>query len=157
MKQPQHKWTPEEKQRVAEMLREGLSASQIGHRFGKTRNSVIGVVGRDNELREIGFARSRSGASKPNREISTPTVVFPRTVKPIPAPHLRPMEQHMAGAPMKMLKAHQCKFAVNEAEVGDVHLFCGADTDGGSWCGFHRGLAYRPYEVRRKTTQMEAA
>ena len=54
-------WTPELKDQVADMLHEGLSASQIAARIGDvTRNAVIGVVNRDKRLKEIGFKRTKS-------------------------------------------------------------------------------------------------
>lgn len=51
-------WTAEAKDKVANLLREGLTAPQIGEEMGVSRNSIIGIVNRDPRLREIGFKRS---------------------------------------------------------------------------------------------------
>lgn len=170
MKQVQLIWTPEEKQRVAGMLREGLSAGKIAPHFDRTRNAVIGLVHRDAVLREIGFARKgntgkaasrglrRANDAKPGRVIKHAIITAPSEIKPIPVAPIRAAERHLAGVPMRALGAHQCKFAVNNAAVGETHLFCGSKTDGGAWCQFHRGLVYRPYEQpARAQKQLEPA
>lgn len=53
-------WTPERKQMVKEMLREGLTGDQMAARLGNgiTRNAVIGFVHRNPDLKAIGFKRS---------------------------------------------------------------------------------------------------
>lgn len=51
-------WTDAAVARVAELLRKGMSASQIGADLGIARNAVIGKVHRTPLLAAIGFARS---------------------------------------------------------------------------------------------------
>lgn len=62
---PASKWTQEQRDRVAALLADGLSASEIGKNMGATRCAVIGLVGRDPQLREIGFARKPCSRSTP--------------------------------------------------------------------------------------------
>lgn len=58
-------WSAEEKAIVAEKLRDKLSATQIAPFLGVTRNSIIGVVHRHKELRDIGFqSQTKKGGSK---------------------------------------------------------------------------------------------
>lgn len=57
-------WTDEAKRRVAEMLRRDMTAREIGDALGVSRNSVIGIVGRDPYLKTIGFSY-RPGTSAP--------------------------------------------------------------------------------------------
>ncbi|MFC6487332.1 GcrA family cell cycle regulator [Nitratireductor sp. GCM10026969] len=63
------RWEDEQKQIIAKMLKDGSTAREIAAQFSVTRNSIIGIVGRDKALREIGFSRKsyatrKSGASK---------------------------------------------------------------------------------------------
>ena len=52
-------WTPDKKDQVAELLRQGHSASHIARQFpDATRNAIIGLVHRDKTLMAVGFARS---------------------------------------------------------------------------------------------------
>lgn len=60
------KWTPEDKVKVAELMKEGLSAGMICKSFGVTRNSICGLVMRDKTLTAIGL-RGRGGGGKPRR------------------------------------------------------------------------------------------
>ncbi|WP_192258633.1 GcrA family cell cycle regulator [Mesorhizobium caraganae] len=55
-------WPQERRDVVADLLIEGLSASQIAERMGDTtRNAIIGIVRRDKRLSAIGFARTGQG------------------------------------------------------------------------------------------------
>ena len=75
-----HKWTDEDKVRVESLLREGLSASQIAYEFKVSRNSVIGIVHRDETLKKVGFIPKHK---KPANVISLPrtnVVAFPLVI-----------------------------------------------------------------------------
>ncbi|TIM14479.1 MAG: hypothetical protein E5Y67_12430 [Mesorhizobium sp.] len=52
------KWTVETKAIVAERLRAGDTAAQIGARLDVSRSAITGLLNRDKELAAIGFARS---------------------------------------------------------------------------------------------------
>lgn len=46
--------------------------------------------------------------------------------------------------PLAELKANECRWPVNEASQGDVHLFCGAAAVAAKpYCADHCRLAYR--------------
>lgn len=62
-KNPQY-WSPEEKARVAELLKEGLSAGKICKHFGVTRNAICGLVARDETLKVIGLRGGHAGGKK---------------------------------------------------------------------------------------------
>lgn len=53
-------WTERQREEVASMLRQGLSAAQISLKVERSRNAVISLVNRWPELKAIGFARSRA-------------------------------------------------------------------------------------------------
>lgn len=53
------RWTTENRSRVADMLREGMSAGMIAIRLEQPRSAVCGIVRRDEELKAIGFKREK--------------------------------------------------------------------------------------------------
>lgn len=50
-------WTDQEKQQIAKLLRQGKSAREIGHLFGRSKSAVISLVNRDPVLKAIGLSR----------------------------------------------------------------------------------------------------
>lgn len=166
----QRTWTDDRKQAVAELLREGLSAGQMSKRLGISRNAIISVIHRDKMLSEIGLRSGVGGARKPKAESSpyksgrmktaarsparqsqpTPVVVVP-IVEPEPVfvcdygfelePTIDPL-----GLPLVDLNLRQCRFAVNNAAKGELHLFCGHPVKiGSSFCEHHhRRVFVRP-------------
>lgn len=138
------KWADDEIETVAVLLKEGLSASQIGAKVGKTRNAIIGVVGRNAKLKAIGFSRapfrpkpSTNGVRVPKSE---PKVVRPN-VRSKPLRLREDMALHTVGRPLMDVHGKRCRFPVAES---DQHLFCGAHSQRGIWCEHHRRIVYRP-------------
>lgn len=109
---------------VKSVWREGMSARQIAAHFnGATKNAVVGM-----------YSRWRTEL------MNTP---LPDKARPIHRPAasrqeapVLPDERHGAGRTLMMLARHQCKWPVNEAEPGGIHLFCGLPADG-PWCEHH--------------------
>lgn len=157
-------WTGERKRIVANLLREGMSAAQIGAYMEISRSSVIGLVHRDPELKEIGFARSavraeRKEPSAPKADHRKPQLnvvekpklekpaIFPeRNTAPMPAqsaPVARPDRLQAPGLPLLPLSWSQCRYVVNAADKGVQHLFCGHMVKAGSsFCNHHHSLVY---------------
>ena len=52
------RWTAEAKEIVAERLRAGDTAAQIGARLDVSRSAITGLLARDKDLAAIGFARA---------------------------------------------------------------------------------------------------
>lgn len=159
-------WTEERRDVVATLLREGLSASEIGSRLSVSRNAVIGVIHRDSRLSEIGLAGSVGGARTPKaasspyksgrvktaarrspaRTVSIqPAVTAAPAVEPEPAfvcEELPDFDNDAAvealNVPLAELSRCQCRFAVNNAAKGEQHLFCGHPVKiGSSFCEHH--------------------
>lgn len=130
--------TPEARDEVAAMLREGKSASQIAAHFrGVSRNAVIGVVHRDKRLREIGF-QNRAGGAGGSHVPGQKPVVEPLDT----ASDMRWRLPHTAGIPLTMFNGRRCKWCINAPEPrSNTHLFCGEATNGGSYCAHHATAA----------------
>jgi GcrA cell cycle regulator len=180
-------WTPEQDARLSDLLREGMSASQIGAELGVSRNAIIGRVGRNKELAQIGFARKsgwpgqrvselkkRKSRAKPASELRvhkpaqprrrikvvSPSILFePVPSKPLPEPAFVPGERLTVGRPIHMLGVNECRWAVNDAEKGELHLFCGAPSEG-PWCECHRrrsiGAGTRSEQIAPRVLQAAA-
>lgn len=137
-------WSSTDKDRIAEFLVTGLSASKIAAHFaGASRNAVIGVVYRDKRLKAIGFARV-SGFSKPKVE---PVKPAPRTrTRRVPAKPFVTRPEPAAPASLEMLlhelDGKQCKWPTNDVPKGGVFLFCGHPrAEQGPYCPYHRSRA----------------
>lgn len=143
-------WTPEQDNLLADLLAEGKSASQIGAELGVSRNAVIGRVSRNPDLAKIGFARSpgKQGPkskksdkprARPQRiRVVSPSILLDHAPSiPLPEPEYVHGERMTVGRPLLKLGHGECRWAVNDAEKGELHLFCGAPADG-PWCECHR-------------------
>jgi len=132
-------WNPNLITEVATYLKQGLSAAQIGAQLGISRNAVIGKVHRDDKLSRIGFSRSLGDPLTPRHVSKKRTPKAPRPFKPVV---IATLPYHVAGKPMLMLNARECKWAVNDAEAGQEHLFCATPTEAGHFCEHHMAKLY---------------
>lgn len=141
---PYTAWPQEHRDIIAQRLLEGDTAAKIGALFGKSKNAIIGIVQRDGSLRAIGFKHGSNGGGLRKGQKRTPRAktvpVGPVQGAPLPEPL---SERHVAGLPMAALASQQCRFPVNDAEKGEIHLFCGSPSKG-PWCEYHRSLVYQP-------------
>lgn len=135
------KWTGDDIDKLAGLLREGLSASKIAPHFGVSRNAIIGKVHR--HLSHVGFKTpGNKDRKRPTQSPTPPTQAWlqsPRRAreKRPPAPVLTVFE--CRSIPMMELRAMECRWPVNDAAVGEQHLFCGNKADG-SYCPGHAPL-----------------
>lgn len=156
-------WTPERKQMVKEMLREGLTGDQMAARIGDgiTHNAVIGFVHRNPDLKAIGFKRSPGPqnigkkrdlaiAAKRRKNVRGGTVSLNK-IKAIQAPAIVELfdavpdipgrfgAPHVAGIDLMMLTDCRCKWPLND---GGPFLFCGeAKQPGRPYCAYHSTAA----------------
>lgn len=136
----QKQWTPDEDSQLEKLLREGLSASQIGERLGVSRNAVIGRVHRNKALSAIGFERGTPHHKQKPRAPRVPNVRAvnrQRPFKTAPMPKLDPIKmtnidrlrfdemRSREKITLVDLKHDECKFAVNDPAPGGVFFFCG--------------------------------
>lgn len=156
-------WSEAEVETVRAALLEGLSARQIAERVRKVhgrdanRNQVVGLVHRRHQLIEIGFRgpRTRASSSKKREAQASPAKTRrtlprkPEKADPRPC-HCPPLEAGPvdvpAPKPLFLPLAELgtgCKWAVNDAAPGELHLFCGAARQGlGPYCPHHAARAF---------------
>lgn len=146
-------WNPDNITEVATLLKQGLSAAQIGAQLGISRNAVIGKVGRDESLSRIGFAwtRAQHFAGKNPERLKVKTLNFksdkPKRMKRPAVALVAPDPEYTVAKPMLLLGARDCRWSINSAEQDEIHLFCAGTTESGkSFCPHHH---HRAFDHRR--------
>jgi len=130
---------------------EALSCGVIGRKMGKTRNSIIAKLNRINLPSLFRGAHSQprdnyfSRPLKPKPLHKPPSQIhrWPVALKPKPEAYLPPTNALGHSRPVSgegkllvELADAECRFATGYDKHGS-HLFCGAATDGSSWCAAH--------------------
>lgn len=152
-------YSEEEIDTIAGFLKDGLSASQIASNMaGRSRCAIIGIVDRNEKLKAIGFehkpgypvkctrktVKAKRKAPRPQTQTRKrePRMLIPFKPGRLPKPTavtIRSLEITLAE-----LEPGQCKFATNNAEPGEAHLFCGRPSkEGSSYCPTHHRIAYQ--------------
>jgi hypothetical protein len=140
-------WLPEQLDIIANLLREGLSASGIafimreheGH-AGCTRNAIIGVVHRYPELMAIGFKQRPFASPRPKRQ----KPLSAARGEPAPIVVGRSLDRSSTGGRrLEDLASWHCRFPLwpHDAPPGGERLFC-AETKAAdsSYCSVHHHL-----------------
>jgi hypothetical protein len=120
----------------------GISAREIAAHFnGATRNAIIGLYDRypdDLANAPLNKPKGSTGAEARAKTGRNFIVRKPSARKPAtPAPVVEQAgEYHVCGRPLMMMAKGRCKWPVNDAEVGETHLFCCIPANG-PYCGAH--------------------
>ena len=153
-------WSDEATEKLKADWAEGLSASEIGGRVGKTRNAVIGKVHRlglsgratterkpTKPRRVPGSPRKRVLTPKPRRE--SPWRQFVKALQEAPpAPIVEapvPLNQRRT---MTTIEADECRWPIGDPQDADFH-FCGAKKMAGiPYCECHGRRAFRSSDAQ---------
>jgi hypothetical protein len=132
----------------------GISMGQLARRLGVTRSSIAGIYNRHRDklpdhplnrqtesLAKAAEAR-RQRLPKQPKPMKHPRVgskLMPRPTRPTD-PRALPVVAgpQGPGVPLDKLAPYQCKWAINEAERGEQHLFCRAPAPDGPYCAHHK-------------------
>lgn len=103
---------------------------------------------------------SKPAQPRPRIKVVSPSILFEHVPsKPLPEPAFVPGERMTVGRPIHMLGHGECRWAVNDAEKGELHLFCGAPAEG-PWCECHRrksiGAGTRSEQIAPRVLQAAA-
>ncbi|HRI99320.1 MAG TPA: GcrA family cell cycle regulator [Hyphomonas sp.] len=163
-------WTPEIVERFKEMVAERLSSTEIAARLGISRSAASGkahrlgvqLMGGRGAMDGKGKSRAKTTQHRKNSVIKQSARVH-GVIAAVPAAAAGNVERlpwsgsaQMAGRPLDLLRANQCRFAVNDAQRGEEHLFCGAPSDG-AWCNAHRKIVYQGKTASTLRSVKEAA
>lgn len=149
-------WPPKDKAEALRLWSEGLSGTEVGLRFGKSRNSIIGLAHRNGLANDpkrptskfaSAVGRAQTRALKP-KSIVRPKIVAPKPkrerkmnviVRPIPE-----VVEHLPNpTPLSMATDNQCRHIAGEP-IADA-LICGAIVvPGTSWCPHHHARLFQP-------------
>lgn len=148
-------WTEADRQRVAQMLLDGLSASGIGAIFGLTRNAVIGRVHRDEGLRPL--MRQPSPSPFPHKARAVPpkppkppkpkkpghTETRPAAPPAVTAQSIIPKLKPQRLIPLAETGTTRCKWPERyDPDVIGYYWCCGRETGGEHvYCAYHRHRA----------------
>lgn len=142
-------WTPEEDDALSRMVSDGNPVAQIARALKKTTGSVSGRCHR---------LKISIGAKRPPRPVKSAQQIAD-TKPPFTIP-FKPTEFECRRVPMSELAAGDCRWAVNHADEGEQHLFCGNSVmEGQRYCRphFKRSIGPGTPAERRATKDLERA
>lgn len=145
-------WTPEEDDRLRELLAAGTAFKDIGAAIGRNKNQCIGRA-------------HRLGLSAPPkaRKEEAKVIEFPKALPPAPAPEPAKPRYEIPeasttsfGVPRSLmaLQSHHCRFPVGTRSRTGRMLFCSAGKQlGSSFCPDHHAICWRP--AKRHGTDLQ--
>lgn len=153
-------WSPARIETVKTLWVQGLSASLIGERMGKTRNSILAKVTRLKALKElperqgphIRAKRTGGPRRKVERSTITPTLspqAGREKLSPPPSTEVCDSPIVEVIVPMKErrgvedLKPSQCRWPMGDPQSQGFH-FCHHKREEGPYCAQHRRIAFVP-------------
>lgn len=135
-------WTDAKIATISRMWAEGYTSTVIGTQVGKSRNAVIGKLGRMGLIGDPDSNRNRAlirtNANRKRKEVRQRTAAPVEPPKPKPAPVAKPVNPD--GILITDLTNTTCRWPVHDTLPG---RYCGAHTDAGSYCEHHTARAYR--------------
>lgn len=145
-------WTEEQVNILQSMLTEEKTAGKIARALNVSRNAVLGKIHRHPELRELAARRYTRKSTPPKPRISPKAWLK----KPVGNTDFKTLPESRddlvtVGVPLLRLSRGMCWWAVNEADKGELHLFCGAPTlEGARYCPHHAAMRNKPLPVRKR-------
>lgn len=140
-------WTQEHVEIIRTMLLDNKPASKIASVLGRSRNAVLGKIHRERNLKDAAALRYQPKSKyAPGKN---PNSRRPMKVKPpkpqgneenIPLPKSTD-EWPWVGRPLVKLEAGMCLWSVNDAAVGELHLFCGEPISAHRYCARHTSIS----------------
>jgi|TARA_R110001583_G_scaffold182361_1_gene340152 hypothetical protein len=125
-------WTQENIDKLEIMWAAGCTAMTIAEALGTTKNSIIGKKTR------LGFVR----ADQPQ---PIKKAVLKRKKRSFKLVYKKPLQPK----PLISLKQRECRYPVNRAELGGLHLFCARPTEiDRGYCKEHHAIVWRPFPKR---------
>lgn len=150
-------WDNDKIELVNDMLLKDKSAAKIAKVLDTTRNAVMGKIFRDPKLKETmarrGSLRPRKPKEEPKHKPGKHPASQPKkpegntTSQPLP---VSSDTIPTVGRPLIKIGYGMCNWPVNDAANGELHLMCGAPSDG-KYCPHHKLLSIKPVQPRKAT------
>ena len=150
------KWSDDQIDVVAHLLRKGLSAREIGKVVCRSNGWIVGLVHRTPRLTEIGFANP-APVMKTRKQVER-DLIEERLRRQGNGEIIIGLATVRTEKTLMELTSAQCRFPVLEDPLDGKHLFC-AETreDDSSYCAIHRKLCRanpRTIQPREKEPQL---
>jgi GcrA cell cycle regulator len=158
-------WTDEATDMARTLWLDGVSASQIAKRLGRTRNAVIGKMGRMGLVTKGGAVRQAPAAPKviapkePPRPKPRPALqarALPAIAIAKPEPRSPSFASVGAETPriLAELERGMCRFPLDDPGPGQMEhtLFCadGVAGEDARYCAHHAGVCFQPRKEKKK-------
>ena len=149
----QKPWTDEDKQTAFDLYSKGMSCRHIGHHFGRTRNSVIGMMYRS------GVHTARPTMEKPPKTPAPPKPIKTVTLATMPQNSIvtkllalkEPIPEPAADGqiPFPAWTNTRCKYVIGDVKGADT-IACGEPSISHNrpWCRYHAKIVYTPVRPR---------
>lgn len=146
-------WSESEIETLIRLRNEGMSKREIGERLGRTRQAVIGIIGRLG-LPPLDISNRRALRGRPAKVPQAKAAKVLRVRLPAPQHKLAPGLASDGGPGVfhDDLPASHCQFPIGD---GRPWVFCGCQQERGPYCAAHAAIAYPKY--RAEIEMQEAA
>jgi len=146
-------WTEEDKKTALSMYSKGMSCRHIGHHFGRTRNSVIGMMYRSGVYTARPTMEKPPKPPAPLRPTKTVTLAtMPQNSivtkllalkEPIPEPAA---DGHI---PFPAWTSSRCKYVMGDVKAAET-IACGEPSISHKqpWCRYHAKIVYTPMRTK---------
>jgi hypothetical protein len=114
----------------------GLSMSKLAAKLGTTRSAIAGMYHRHGSL-----LVDQPLNKRPEKKAEDEKTVI-RVKRPVPPAVLRYTRDYGPGLPLVRVSNHQCKWPINDPEIGQEHLFCAMPAEG-PYCDHHKQRSVR--------------
>lgn len=135
-------WSDGRVKQLQTLYYEGCSARVIAEAMGVTRNAIIGKAHR--------LGLSRNGSASRTYAPTKPKPDAYRIKREEVLTKLNTLKK-ISPKPLITLKARECRFPVNRAKFGELHLFCAQPTDAmKTYCPAHHAVVWKEAPRRLK-------
>jgi hypothetical protein len=159
-------WTAAEKAELLRLRADNVPRAECARRLGKTKNAIIGQLDRllrqgkykpGPEPHKVGQNTNPFGWNGVKKRKPLPRVPPKEPYRPMQpksaeryAPSLPVVRAVANPVPLMDLGSRHCRYIGDRPELLtiDSAIYCGAPTDGGSWCPEHKARCIAPVRPR---------
>lgn len=145
-------------EKIIQLYKMGLPTTEIGHRVGKTKGSVCGLLFRYREGGHLGTKRYTGpliiGPKKTRRRAERKPSILPLFTAmgraSLPQPIVVPTKPETNGITFWKLKRSSCRYVINDGRPENF-LFCGEPIHNRAYCAYHASVCYTQPQPKTST------